>query len=228
MIRVLLAFGLLVMAVERGFPQGQVNFNNTPTTFGNDGIDRFVYYDFFGGTRLSGTNFVAALYWSKTGWPGNDYALRTLTDTTLQSAVGHFRIPTSPNIGTWSGGARFFAGANIGETVNLQVRIWDITRFATHAEAVAGGGLTTQSDVFSYLIPASTDTAGLAMKNLRSFLWPVNPEIPEPSTIALGIVGLGSLLLFRRKKAYGLAKTIHKAARKSGFFCFVRLGGKRG
>jgi hypothetical protein len=193
--KLLASVAIALIGVQAAFSQGQVNFDNRVATFGTDGVDRFVY-DVGGTTRLSGTNYVAALYWSKTGAPGNEYALRALTDTTLQGAVGAFRISTSANIGTWVGGARFFVNANIGETVQLQIRVWDITRFATYDEAKAGGGLYGQSDPFSYLIPASTDTAGLAMKNLRAFAL-----VPEPSTIALGVLGLGSLLLFRRKKA---------------------------
>jgi hypothetical protein len=194
--KLLTSVALALIGVQAAFSQGQVNFNNSVATFGTDGIDRFVYSDHVGGTRLSGTNYVAALYWGTSADSLNNFAVRTLADTSLQSAVGAFRIPTSSSIGTWVGGARFFVGADVGTTVQLQVRVWDITRFATYADALAQGGSTGHSDPFSFLIPASTDTAGLAMKNLRAF-----GVVPEPSTIALGVLGLGSLLLFRRKKA---------------------------
>ena len=194
--KLLTSVAVALIGVQAAFSQGQVNFNNSVATFGNDGIDRFVYSDVVGGTRMSGTNYVAAIYWGTSVDSLNNFAVRTLADTTLQSAVGAFRASTSASIGTWVGGARFFVGANIGETVQLQIRVWDITRFATYADALGQGGITGHSDTFSFLIPASTDTAGLAMRNLRAFAL-----VPEPSTIALAVLGLGSLLLFRRKKA---------------------------
>ena len=194
--KLLTSLALIAIGVQAAFSQGQVNFNNTVTTFGSDGVDRFVYLDTVGGTRLSGTNYVAALYWAKGSDPLINIAQRALDNPNLVDAIGTFRISTSTAIGTWAGGgARYFVGAQIGETVNLQVRVWDITRFATYAQAAAAGGVAGQSQPFSFLIPASTDTAGLAMKNLRAFAL-----VPEPSTIALGVLGLGSLLLFRRKK----------------------------
>jgi hypothetical protein len=195
--KLLASVALALIGVQAAFSQGQVNFANSTATFGNDGIDRFVYSGSVGGTKMSGTNFVAAIYWGTSADSLNNFAVRTLTDTTLPSAVGAFRVSTSASIGTWVGGARFFIGANIGDTVQLQIRVWDITRFATYADALGQGGLTGHSDPFPFLIPASTDTAGLAMRNLRAFA----VGVPEPSTIALGVLGLGSLLLFRRKKA---------------------------
>jgi hypothetical protein len=194
--KLLASVALALIGVQAAFSQGQVNFANSTATFGNDGIDRYVYSDVVGGTRMSGTNYVAAIYWGTAAGNLDNFAVRSLTDTTLPSAVGAFRVGTSASIGTWVGGARFFIGAGIGDTVNLQIRVWDITRFATYADALGQGGITGHSDTFSFLIPASTDTAGLAMKNLRAFAL-----VPEPSTIALGVLGLGSLLLFRRKKA---------------------------
>jgi len=205
--KLLMSVALAALGVQVAFSQGQVNFNNTITTFG-DGIDRYVYLDVVGGTKLVGTNYAAAVYWGTATQSQDQFAVRNLTETTLLRTLCLFRNPaglganpqTNVLAGTWaSGGARTFIGADVGATVQLQVRVWDINRFGTYDLAKAAGaqGAYGQSDVFSFVIPAPTDPAGLRMVNLRAFAL----GVPEPSTIALGVLGLGSLLLFRRKKA---------------------------
>ena len=176
--------------------QGQVNFANTPATF-NDGIDRYVYVGGVGGTRLVGTNYAAALYWGTGVGPLDQFAVRALDNTSLGASVALFRDPGSSLAGTWSGGSRFFVGQDVGASLQLQVRVWDISRFATYQLAIAAGDVTGASEVFGYVVPSPLDAAGLSMNNLRAF----GPLAPEPSTVVLGILGLGSLLLFRRKKA---------------------------
>ena len=80
----------------------------------------------------------------------------------------------------------------------MQVRVWDHTRFVTYADAVAGGGVTGESLRFTYTTSSSPTPppSDLVLLNLRAFAL----NVPEPSTIALGVLGLGSLLLFRRRK----------------------------
>ncbi len=202
--KTLMSLALVALGVQAAFSQGQVNFANTATTF-TDGIDRFVYVNQVGGTKLTGTNYAAAIYWSTGANPvGDQYAIRTFSplNDAIGASIGLFRAvdpATSTLAGTWSGGARYFNGALIGDTINLQIRVWDIQKFQSYSAAAAAGGggsLYGQSDVFSFTIPAATDTAGLRLINMRAFA-----VVPEPSTIALGVLGLGSLLLFRRKKA---------------------------
>ncbi len=179
--------------------QGRVNFSNTPTTF-TDGIDRSVYV--CSGTeitKLTGTNYVAALYFSEGTSPLTSFAVRSLEDQSLASAVAHFREVSqdSPLAGTWSGGLRMLPGTEVGQVVNLQVRVWDFDLYANYESAVAAAGTYLQSDVFSYAIPADGDTAGLRLTGLRaSFILCV----PEPSTLVLAGIGLASLGIWRRLK----------------------------
>jgi len=79
----------------------------------------------------------------------------------------------------------------------MQVRVWDFNRFQSYDAAVAGGGIYGHSEPFQYTITANVPPppGDFLMKNLRGF-----GLVPEPSTIALGIVGLASLLLLRRRK----------------------------
>lgn len=177
-----------------GFGQGIVNFNNTPTTFG-DGIDRYVYGP-GGSTKLVGQNYAAALYWGTSQDSITSLAVLNATDTSLTSARGLFRVATTANPGTWSGGARTLLGTTPGQTVWMQVRIWDITQFASYDLAKAAGGFTGQSIQYTYTVsPSPTPPpSDLVMWNLRFM-------VPEPSVLALSLVGLGGLLSVSRRRS---------------------------
>lgn len=72
----------------------------------------------------------------------------------------------------------------------LQIRVYDATGF----EMLVTEGQNTFAYTQAQSVPPSpTDTL---MVNLRAF----SVVVPEPSTVALGVLGLGALLLFRRRK----------------------------
>jgi hypothetical protein len=184
----------LVASAAASFGQGTITFQNSGLIFGDlPGVpapDRRVYLgSVANGTLLVGTNYAAQL-WYDTGT-----GMRP-----LQEATKIFRIPTTTQPGTWNTAptaVATFPDLAVGGTAQLEVRVWDIQRFATFAAAVAGGGETGRSQPFSYLVPpAGSAPADYTLKGLRAFA-----VVPEPSVIALGVLGLGSLLLFRRKKA---------------------------
>jgi hypothetical protein len=188
---------IAALNVLASFGQGQVNFNNTTTTFADSAtVDRFVY-NVGGTTRLVGQNYAAALYWGTSADSVNNLAVLNATDTSLTAARGLFRVATTSNPGTWAGGARTLLGTTLGQQVFLQVRVWDVVQFASYDLAKAGGGITGQSAAFAHTLSSSPTPppSDLVMNGLRSFAL-----VPEPSTIALGVLGLGSLLLFRRRK----------------------------
>jgi hypothetical protein len=177
---------LLLVGGVSGFAQipNTVNFNNnvlTPTPY--------VYY-FFDGSRLSGTNYAAQLYYGANGAPADSLIPVT-------SAAARFRPSTSGSIGTWAGGTRTLTGFNPGDTVTLQVKVWDTT-FGSSFETRTGGHIG-QSAPFTYLIPPGPQpipTTDYYMRNFQSFV----VGIPEPSVISLGLVGIGALFLLRRRK----------------------------
>ena len=185
----------LVASAAASFGQGTITFQNSGagTFFGDPTgvtIDRKVYLGSVGnGTGLVGTNYAAQL-WYDTGT-----GMRP-----LQEATKIFRIPTTTQPGTWNTAPTAlatFADLAIGATAQLEVRVWDIQKFATYAAALAGGGEVGRSQPFGYTVPlAGSAPADYTLKGLRAFA-----VVPEPSVIALGVLGLGSLLLFRRKKA---------------------------
>lgn len=67
--------------------------------------------------------------------------------------------------------------------------------------AVIGGNYKGQSSPFSYTTGDANDPTKLPDASLNFGTFDVNfvPAVPEPTTIALGILGLSSLLLFRRR-----------------------------
>lgn len=187
----------LVISAQAAFSQGTVNFANTgafATT-----ADRNVYQGAVGAAKLVGSSYVAALYYGTSDSTITTFAIRSLTagDDTLARSVVAFRDvdPSNTAAGTWVGGIRTMLGTQVGQALKMQIRVWDISKFASYDLAVAGGGTVGQSGIFDYTVAASTDAAGLKINNMRAFA-----IVPEPSTIALGVIGLGSLLLFRRRK----------------------------
>jgi hypothetical protein len=91
-----------------------------------------------------------------------------------------------------------------GTTAQLTVRAWQ-TSFGSYANARAQGGFAGSSEVFTTAKLGGIDpTDGSIVSVPNSIGWTsfnVYTTVPEPSTIALGVLGLGSLLLFRRRQA---------------------------
>jgi hypothetical protein len=196
----LFAAAILALSVSSGWAQGTILFQNTGVTFLTTHDKRV--YDVDGTTALRGTNYVAALFYL----PGaNNQGILTGGELALGlggSGLAPFRQLTTTSPGYWLntavvGNSRTLVGILAEQTATVQVRVWDITRFATYAASVEGGGIHGASAPWNYMVPAEGSPVNQTFLNdLRSFAL-----VPEPSTIALGVLGLGSLLLFRRKKA---------------------------
>ena len=189
-----LATSLLTLTALTGWAQGTVDFRNGGITFAT-AADRFVYKGGIGGTKLTGTNYVAGLWFgtpSPTGTGGN-FAGRTVT----------FRPTTTSSPGTWvvpNPVAVTLDGVDVGQTTTLQVRVWDITKFSTFGAAYAGLGEVGWSAPFSYTVPRAGSTPDkYYMEGLRAFIAPNCLECPEPSTLLLGGLGVAGLLAVRRR-----------------------------
>jgi hypothetical protein len=184
---------LTVVGVS-AFAQGKISFRNTPNVFTDSAtVDRFVYQGQVGNPAnlLVGTNFIAQLYFGiGTGLGEGQLDLRALP--------APFRVTTTTSRGTWNGADRTLPGttAGAGQHVTVQVRVWDILFGATYETAL--GGFRGTSGLFDYVVPdnAASDANLFQMYALRSF-----SVVPEPSIIALGLVGgIGALVLIRRRK----------------------------
>jgi MYXO-CTERM domain-containing protein len=190
--KILLLAALLGTAVTT-FGQGVVLFNNRVTA---SGVDAPILNS-DGTTRLAGTGFRAALY-GVGGSVASDAALdnqilqnlsgtATWVDLRTGAAAGYVNVGTD--------GGRIFSGVGYNQAVTVQIRAWE-GNFATYEQALASGAKVGKSN----LVPLTTTTSATdpvipPMVGLQSF-----SLVPEPSSIALGLLGLGALALIRRRK----------------------------
>ena len=77
--------------------------------------------------------------------------------------------------------------------VTLQMRAWS-SSFSSYAAAVAGGGEFGESDLLNFT-PGYPPNTAADLIGLTGFTM-----VPEPSTVALAVLGAGSLLFLRRRK----------------------------
>jgi len=194
---VALSFVLGSRAVLAQGSFGAVNFANAGTfTYP---ADRRVY-DPITCAPLVGDNWVAALYFGTEPDKIDTLAVRAPDNLTLLSAIVRFRNVDSTHslAGTWVGGLRTLPGVTVGQILAMQVRVWDLSMFATYDDAEALGGYALESLPFSYRISGATDEFGFKINN---FLGITPPEcIPEPSVCALWTLGVGLLLAWWCKK----------------------------
>jgi hypothetical protein len=150
--RVMLQLGLLVLPMwalpTHVEAQGTVLFANDVLTAPPD---RFVHGR--DGAQLTGTNYFAQLYYSRTNSPS--WAAVTNRPAT-------FRPSTIWMPGTWFGGNRTLLGVTPGEIIRLQVVFWDSVdgQFQTAEQANAAGVPLSASSVFEYTVPPSPPPPG--------------------------------------------------------------------
>lgn len=163
------------------------------------------------GLRVTGTDYMAQLFYND---PANsaDDAVDPRTGNPLLTAVGATATFTTGAAeaargyitGTTGGGTRTLDGVAGGSQATLQIRAWSTSLGATWDAALNAwrsgtAGVLGGTAVFTIPTgnPPLVAPSALTGANPGFFLNPV----PEPSTIALGILGgLGTLLLLRRRK----------------------------
>lgn len=155
------------------FAQGNfVIFQNGNLTFRNLLVDRLVYRDFVGGEKLIGTNYVAGLWYVV----GND---PDAVDGRISPQLGlhagplyHFRASTTTFPGTWSPAPNpqiTLDAARPSDPTMLQVRVWDVEKFSTYAEAFAAGESGASAPFFYLVPPSGAGIQDYYMENLRAF-----------------------------------------------------------
>lgn len=210
-----LVIALVVACAQGAFAQGTVNFVNNVT-----GVFKSLIYDVnpaakdvqqkgqsasdvpvgstvYGGSTLAGTGFTVQLWWAD----GNVTDASQLQLATAGTSV--FR--TGGAAGIWTGTTAILPGqpGGAGTHVTAEVRVWDnqggtITDWAT-AQARSGQGVKWGTSGLFGIDNIGGGTATTPnLVNLQSFSL---MQVPEPSTIALGLAGgLGLLFLRRRNK----------------------------
>ena len=148
-------------------------------------------------TAASGTAYRVALYWGA----GSETDERNL----IQAGASATFL-TGASAGTYFGGGRTITTP--GSTVNgpvlaFQVRGWTAAHGATYEEAAGNGAaFVGRNPIFTLKtkdpnVPLETVPNLYLATGYQGFrLTPV----PEPSAIALGVLGVGTLLMLRRRK----------------------------
>ncbi len=167
-----------VLAAVSAYAQGTVNFSNVGA-----GLNAPVF-DVGGVTKLTGSGFLAQLY---VGSSTSEASLAAVAGTTPFLASGGF----------FTGGTKTLAQAP-GSRPFFQVRAWEASGGATYDAALTAGAKAGKSTVFQIGADlggvGSPATPPATLLGLTSF-----SLVPEPSTIALGILGAAALLIRRRK-----------------------------
>jgi hypothetical protein len=173
-----------VLVTAATYGQGQVNFNNFSQK-GGQGAPIFLP----GSTTTGpGAQGIAGLYTVANG-------LETLQATApfFTGAGADFFISLANSQGNADGTVTLTGIPESTAGVNFVIRSWDKS-FATEALAQAGGGFYGDQ---SFLGDVGAST--LPPNNLNNFTGFTLQQVPEPSTIAFGVIGGLALLLRRRK-----------------------------
>jgi hypothetical protein len=180
-----------VLVTAASYGQGQVNFQNRVGS---------------GGSIL---NAPVTIQGTQDG-PGPDWSAQLVLVNANGSLTPLAPTSTFAKAGTgnaaaasqfWAAKTVDIAGHFAGESLNFVVQSWLTSQGSYDAAVKAGGGFGTSAQFAAVLGGAQSDpnappaTPGNLL-NLKAFT--VVP-VPEPSVIALGVLGASALLLRRRK-----------------------------
>lgn len=183
---VIIAAGL---ATPAAFGQGFIGFANVNAPI----IDGAT-----GSAALSSAGYSVGLYWGTS--PSGDLSLAQNSKTGSSAITGLVPIPgTFNNAGQTVG----IVGTNPGDVVYVQIRAWTGGFDSFEAAVAAGnaGDYVGMSEVLNPISLVGSTQPGPSLViqgGLTSF---TTSPVPEPSTIAFGILGgIGAMVLLRRRK----------------------------
>lgn len=178
--KILSLIAACAMLASTAVGQGTVKFLNRDVSLG---FDQPVF-DADGVTKLN-ENFLAQLL----GGP---------SETALAPIGSPVAFRPGTGNGYWNPGAdstRVIPGVTAGDNGFFQVQAWE-SKYASLAAAQAGGGKWGTSSIFQNPTGGKGTPPSLpvTISAFKSFT-----VVPEPSTLALGLIG-ASLLVYRRRK----------------------------
>ncbi len=180
----LIAIAAVVVATIAAQAQGTINFANRGA-FAANGADAKVLG--VSGAALDGAGFLAQLYVGSSA-------------SSLNAVGSPVPFRTGAAAGFVSASTVTVAGIAGGSAASVAMRAWDASTGATYDAATVRGSSAVLSIVLGGggnppAVPA--DLTGLAGFSLAGA--GPGPVIPEPSTVALGLLGAGALFLRRKK-----------------------------
>ena len=186
------------------FAQGTVQFNNTSaTTLTTNSTVNPPPGQSPSRTGATQLGYVIGLYVAPQGTTDpNAFTLNGPTTSSTGGALGQGRFNGNPAPNN------FVISNNTGQTIAFQVRAWSNFGGTTYSEAVAAQLLNQGVYLGVSSIGETTPATGLLTApalfgtgagQVGGFV--LTPGgVPEPSSIALGLLGLGAIALFRRRK----------------------------
>lgn len=182
-----LAVGLAGSAHATGTIFGELNFETFDV--GNLGLHQILAVD---GMKATGPNHVARVYIGSTSDFGSMTAIGNGSAELLGGSGAGFIDANQANAGLLS-----TTGFNSGEQVFYSIAAWDTTTGATFDSALhRGNSDPVQITIGGRLANGDPGPPAPALNTFATFQLEV---VPEPSTVALGIIGGLALLLRRRK-----------------------------
>jgi len=180
--KTLLTLALVALTTVASYAQGTI-------AFGNSALTRVTVRNVDGSVRgnaLNTDNLIIGVFFGPAGAPA---------DAILQrQAPGEAAIGTTGGVMVNAASVFALPDTNPGDIVSLQIRAWNT------AGTLAGKTDVRQVTLAPTAGPGAVIWQTAAGTNPNRFTPLVVDIVPEPSTIALAVLGLGSLLLFRRRK----------------------------
>jgi MYXO-CTERM domain-containing protein len=175
--KALVAIAALLISVS-AYAQGQINFNTHVGTGASATVDARVFNP-DGSAAIAGYGQLFIV-----NGAGSTATYTPLVD--LNGGATAFR--------TSAAGAGYFNGGGVtapsaGGTYNIVLRAWQGAAGSTYDSATVKGQSAVLSVVLTEAPAIPNDLVGLTGFTMT----------PEPTTMALGALGLGALLLYRRK-----------------------------
>lgn len=168
------------MTAVGALAQGQFTFGNKNSLTTPPIAAKVTAFD---GTSVEGTAFWAQAYVKLDGAPEGSYAPVGAAVNFRTGANAGYIVPVVVTT-TYAGDT----------TVNVQMRAWAAAGGNSYEAALAAGKLAGFSDPVTLKVTVAPTTPP-DMVGLQPF---VLTAIPEPSTLALGVLGAAALLLRRR------------------------------
>ena len=210
---------MLLAAAVGAFAQGTLNFGNqfgsafiapiynvdpadaARKLSGNSAVSRPVGTTVYGGGLLQGGGYTLALFAGAAGTPVDQ--LRLAGSAPFRSGTGGANSLPAGLITTL--GTLAIDGVAAGSIAQLEIRAWDNRGGSVSTwQAVLANPSIARGTSGTFLSAAlgGTDGSGNPVIPPNTTGWQSFGlyVVPEPSTIALAVLGLGSLLLFRRRK----------------------------
>jgi uncharacterized protein (TIGR03382 family) len=144
-----------------------------------------------------------------TGAPIGSASGTDITVELLEGATASTLAPVASSINNVNQGYFYgpgtgvitISGAAAGTVVDYAIEVWSTSAGSYAAAQTKAGSLWGESAVNTYTLGGGSPPVAPSPLNFASFNASLTPTVgPEPTTIALGAMSAGALLLFRRRK----------------------------